>query len=256
MSHEQERLTELCRKLKLKDVAVHAARLAEAKGGRSAPLAFLMELLELEVTRRAERRAAQRRKEAGFSLGKTIESFDFARSPELPESRIRALVAGDFIGQGQPVILIGDTGTGKTHLAEAIGMAATRRGTPVLFRTAAALITELLEAKNAQELGRMMKRLARVDLLIIDELGYLPLSRSDADLLFRVIAERNERKSTLVTTNLPFGEWTTVFPDARLCRAVVDRLTFKGEIIDTGLDSIRLKVTLEAQRGKVESGNV
>ena len=118
----------------------------------------------------------------------------------------------------------------------------------MLFRTAAALVTELTEAKDARELGRIMKRLGRFELIILDELGYLPLSRSDADLLFRVIADRSERRSILVTTNLPFGEWTSVFPDARLCRAVVDRLTFRAEIIDTGTESERLRQSLKAAR--------
>ena len=243
----ESRLRERCRDMKLCTLADTAVRLAESAGRRRpAPLEFLLELLDHEAERRAGRVGARRLKEAGFPLGKTLESFDFGRAPQLPESRIRELVAGDFVSEGRPAILIGDTGTGKTHLAEAIGTAAARRGTRVLFRTAAALVTELTEAKDARELGRLMKRLGRFELVILDELGYLPLSRSDADLLFRVIADRSERRSILVTTNLPFGEWTTVFPDARLCRAVVDRLTFRAEIIDTGTESERLRQSLKA----------
>ena len=245
----ESRLRERCRDMKLSTLADTAVRLAESAGRRRpAPLEFLLELLDHEAERRAGRVGARRLKEAGFPLGKTLESFDFGRAPQLPESRIRELVAGDFVSEGRPAILIGDTGTGKTHLAEAIGTAAARRGTRVLFRTAAALVTELTEAKDARELGRIMKRLGRFELIILDELGYLPLSRSDADLLFRVIADRSERRSILVTTNLPFGEWTSVFPDARLCRAVVDRLTFRAEIIDTGTESERLRQSLKAAR--------
>ena len=245
----ESRLRERCRDMKLSTLADTAVRLAESAGRRRpAPLEFLLELLDHEAERRAGRVGARRLKEAGFPLGKTLESFDFGRAPQLPESRIRELVAGDFVSEGRPAILIGDTGTGKTHLAEAIGTAAARRGTRVLFRTAAALVTELTEAKDARELGRIMKRLGRFELIILDELGYLPLSRSDADLLFRVIADRSERRSILVTTNLPFGEWTSVFPDARLCRAVVDRLTFRAEIIDTGTESERLRQSLNAAR--------
>lgn len=257
MKAEETRLIELCRELKLSSVAGHAKRMAtEAKRKRPDPLDFLLELLELEVAKRAERRAARRFKEAGFPIGKTIESFDFARAPGLPESRIRELVAGDFIAAARPAILIGESGTGKTHLAEAIGVAATRRGTRVRFTTAAALVTEMLEARDSHELGRLTKRLARFELLILDELGYIPLSRGDADLLFRVIADRSERRALLVTTNLPFSEWTSVFPDARLCRAAVDRLTHRAHIIDTGTESQRLKESLKRgqRRGKEGAG--
>lgn len=254
-SATETRLHDLCRNLKLSSMAETALRLAEqSKRHRTSPLDFLLELLDHEVERRSARTAARRVKEAGFPLGKTLESFDFGRAPKLPESRLRELVAGDFIRDRRPAILIGDTGTGKTHLAEAIGTAAARRGTRVLFHTAASLVTELSEAKDARELGRLQKRLARFELVILDELGYLPLSRADADMLFRIIADRSERGSILVTTNLPFGEWTSVFPDARLCRAVVDRLTFKAEIIDTGTESERFRQSLKRGRQR-EAGD-
>ena len=126
-------------------------------------------------------------------------------------------------------------------MATALGVAAATNGHSVRFTTAGRLVTELVEAKDAHQLGRIAGRLARVDVLILDEFGYLPFSRNDAELLFQVLSERQEQKPLILTTNLPFGEWTSIFPDPRLCRAVVDRLTHKAHIIETGGKSIRLE---------------
>lgn len=175
---------------------------------------------------------------------KTLEGFDFRRNADLPQALIRQLAHGGYIDAAEPVVLYGDPGTGKTHLATALGVAAARQGRSVRFTTAAALATELTEARDARELARVVGRYSRVELLIIDELGYLPLSVSDAELLFRVLGERQERPPIVVTTNLPFSEWTSMFPDPRLCRAVVDRLTHRAHIIDTGPNSVRLSDTL------------
>jgi len=142
---------------------------------------------------------------------------------------------------------MGSPGTGKTHLASALGEAATRQGRRVKFTTAAGLVTELVEARDAQELGRVVRRYSKVSLLILDELAYLPLARSDAELLFRVLGERTERLPVIITTNLPFSEWTTMFPDPRLCRAILDRLTHLAHIIETGKKSIRLEEALARQ---------
>ena len=123
-------------------------------------------------------------------------------------------------------------------------MAAAQQGRAVRFASAGRLVTALVEAKNAHELGRLVGRYRRLDLLVLDELGYLPLSKADAELLFQVLSERHERRALVLTTNLPFGEWTTVFPDPRLCRAVIDRLTHRAHIIETGMQSIRLQEAL------------
>lgn len=239
------RLMDLCRRLKLPTVYKQArARADDAARQGTHPLDYLVELLQAELDVRDERRAQRRVKEAGFPLVKTLEGFDFRRNPHVAEALIRQLAHGGYIGAAEPVVLFGESGTGKTHLAMALGVAAARQGLSVRFTTAAALATELTEAKDARDLARVVGRYSRVDLLIIDELGYLPLSVSDAELLFRVLGERQERRPIVVTTNLPFSEWTTMFPDARLCRAVVDRLTHRAHIIDTGSHSVRLSETL------------
>jgi DNA replication protein DnaC len=244
----EHRVVELCRELKLPAVARDAARqAAEATRQGTDPLAYLVELLETELAERRSRRAQRRTREAGFPVVKTLESFDFSRSPHLPEVLLRRLCGGEYIEQAEPVIFVGDPGTGKTHLACALGEAAARQGLRVRFTTAAGLVTELVEAQDAQDLGRVVRRYGKVSLLILDELAYLPLARSDAELLFRVLGERTERLPVVITTNLPFGEWTTMFPDPRLCRAIIDRLTHRAHIIETGKKSIRLEDALARQ---------
>jgi DNA replication protein DnaC len=235
-------LKSLCQTLKLPAVAREAVPLAEAaqRQGLSV-LGYLCQVLDLEVSERAARRAARRIKEAGFPQPKTLESFDFRRAPALPEVQLRRLAEGAYIDRAETVILMGEPGTGKTHLATALGMAAAQQGRAVRFATAGRLVMELIEAKDARTLGRIVGRYSRLDLLILDELGYLPLSKADAELLFQVLSERHERRALILTTNLPFSEWTTVFPDPRLCRAVIDRLTHRTHIIETGLQSIRLE---------------
>lgn len=238
-------LQEMCRQLKLPTVFRNAALLDDAarrKGQQ--PLAYLVELLSLEVAERRDRSSQRRIKEAGFPVVKTLAGFDFSRNPALPEAVLRQLAGCGFIHQAEPIVFLGEPGTGKTHLACAIGVAAAGLGHRVRFVTAARLVTELVEAKDSRELNRVVARYARVDLLILDELAYVPLAAGDAELLFRVLGERQERRPIIVTTNLTFGEWTKMFPDPRLCRAIVDRLTHKAHIIDTGEDSERLKETM------------
>ncbi len=247
-------LMPLCRELKLPALARDAARLAaEAERQGTAHLAYLVELLETEVDERRARRAARRIKEANFPIVKTLEGFDFRRSPEIPEGRIRRLADGDWIDRAETTIFIGEPGTGKTHLATALAVEAARQGRRVRFVTASRLVNELVEARDALELGRIVGRYSRIDLLVLDELGYLPLARSDAETLFQVLSERHERRALMLTTNLPFGEWTSVFPDPRLCRAVLDRLTHRAHIIDTGKESIRLQDALSTGPAATES---
>lgn len=244
-------LTELCKELRLPCVAREAARLAsECDRQNRDSLQFLSELLQLEVSQRRQRRATKRLREAGFPISKTLASFDFSRTVTVSEGALRRLSEGQYISNGEPVILLGEPGTGKTHLATALGVAAAEQGRKVRFVTAARLATELIEARNDLELNRVVARYAKVELLVLDELGYLPLSESDSELLFRVLSERHERKSTIVTTNLPFSEWTSVFPDPRLCRALVDRLTHRAHIIETGSQSQRLSESLKGGRKK------
>lgn len=234
-----------CKALKLPAVHEHAQAFAqEASRQGLAHVAYLVRLLEAEHDQRCQRRAARRIKEAGIPLVKTLETFDFARAAHLPESHIRELASCAFIDRAEPVIFLGEPGTGKTHLATALAVAAALRGRRVRFVSTARLVTELLEAQDARQLGRVSARYARIDLLVLDEFGYVPLSRTDAELLFRVLSERQEQRPIVLTTNLPFSEWTSIFPDPRLCKAIVDRLTHRAHIIETGDDSNRLTETL------------
>ena len=145
--------------------------------------------------------------------------------------------------------MLGETGTGKTHLATGLAVAACRQRRRVRFTTAAALINELVEAKDQNQLNRITTRWTRYELIVIDEMGYVGIPESAAELLFQVIAGRAERAALIVTTNLPFSEWTTMFPNARLCKAMMDRLTDQAHIIETGNESYRFRRTLEKMKG-------
>jgi DNA replication protein DnaC len=154
---------------------------------------------------------------------KTLDEFDFVRNPKVSAQQIHELARGDYIAKAEPVIFIGDSGTGKTHLLTGLAVAACRQKRRVRFATAAGLINEMVEAKHQLQLGRALSRWARYDLIALDEVGYVPLAEVGAELLFQVIAERAEKAAVIVTTNLPFSEWTSVVPNARLCKALIDR---------------------------------
>ena len=236
--------------LRLPTVRRRYAELArEATREQQTPLAYLAALLEAEVSDRTERRERRRLHDARFPVAKRLGEFRFADNPKVPQATVASLAEGGWIDDRESVILTGESGTGKTHLAIALGVAACEQGRRVRFATLAQLATELAEAESRRELSRVVARYGRYELLIIDELGYLALPAGAAELVFQVIGERNERGSLIVTTNLPFGEWTKVFPDPRLAKAVVDRLTHRAHIIATGSESWRLGHGL-ALRGK------
>lgn len=242
-------LREQCKVLKLPIVARdHAPFAEEARRRELSHESFLATLLERELVEREEKRQTRRVKEARFALMKTIDGFDFSRAPGLPVGTIRELFSGGYAERRENVILVGECGTGKTHLATALGVASCRQGRRVRFTTAASLVNELAEAQDALQLGRAVAKAARVDVLVVDELGYIPLRGNGAELLFQVLAERTERASTIITTNLPFSEWTAVIPDARLCKALLDRLTHRAVIIDTGHASIRFEESLKRRK--------
>jgi DNA replication protein DnaC len=212
------------------------------------PVEYLAALLEAETAERAERRERRRLLDARFPALKRLEDFRFDDNPKIPRATIAALAEGSWIENNESVIFVGDSGTGKTMLATALGVCACQQGRRVKFITLAALANELQEALSRDELSRVVGRYARIDLLLLDELGYLKLPDGAAELVFQVLSERHERASLIVTTNLPFGEWTKVFPDARLAKAVVDRLTHRAHIIDTGTESWRFKHGLQSKQ--------
>ena len=220
----------------------------EAVREQQTPVAYLAALLEAEMTERAERREKRRLIDARFPQIKRLEDFRFADNPKLPQATVAALAEGSWIDDRDSIILIGDSGTGKTHLCIALAVCACQQGRRVRFTTLAALANELQEAESRKELGRVVGRYARTDLVCLDELGYLTLPDGAAELVFQVLSELHERGSLIVTTNLPFGEWTKVFPDARMAKAVVDRLTHRAHIIDTGTESWRFRHGLNRKK--------
>jgi DNA replication protein DnaC len=214
---------------------------AEAAREQQTPVAYLAALLEAEHQERAERREKRRLIDARFPAIKRLQDFGFADNPNVPQATIAALAEGAWIDDRESVILVGDSGTGKTMLATGLAVCACQQGRRVRFTTLAALANELQEAQSRRELARVVGRYARTELVVLDELGYLALPDGAAELVFQVLSERHERGSLIVTTNLPFGEWTKVFPDPRLAKAVVDRLTHRAHIIDTGTESWRFR---------------
>ena len=223
---------------------------AEATREQQTPLAYLAALLEAEVTERSERRERRRLLDARFPLVKRLEEFRFADNPNVPQATIAALAEGSWIDDRESVVFVGESGTGKTMLATALAVCACQQGRRVRFTTLAGLATELQEADSRRELARVVGRYTRTEVVVLDELGYLGLPEGAAELVFQVISERNERGSLIVTTNLPFGDWTKVFPDARLAKAVVDRITHKAHIIDTGTQSWRFRHGLDRKNRK------
>jgi DNA replication protein DnaC len=235
--------------LKLPTVKRRYRQLAdEAVRAQQTPVAYLAALLEAEVAERAERRERRRLIDARFPLIKRLEDFRFVDNPNIPQTTIAALAEGSWIDDRESIILLGESGTGKTHLATALAVCACQQGRRVRFTTLAGLANELQEAESRRELGRVVGRYARTELVVLDELGYLALPEGAAELIFQVLSERHERGSLIVTTNLPFGEWTKVFPDPRLAKAVVDRLTHKAHIIETGSESWRFRHGLTRRR--------
>lgn len=202
---------------------------------------YLLRLTERELLDR-ERRAAERRiKDARFPVVKTLDTFDFQAQPSINESLIRELLAGEYIDKRENILCIGNSGTGKSHLASALGFAACAQGRRVRFYTVTGLVTELLECREEKILQRLHKQLERQDLIILDELGYVPFSKAGAELLFEVVSRAYERTSLIVTTNLPFEDWPEVLGSERLTGALLDRLTHRVHILEANGESYRLR---------------
>ena len=230
-----------CRTLRLPTMrAVIEEAVTAAEHEQLSYLGFLAELLMAECDDRDRRAVARRLRAAGFPRNKHLADFDFDANPNINPATIHQLATGDWIRRGQPLCLIGDSGTGKSHLLIGLGTAAAEQGFRVKFTLATRLVNELVEAADQKQLARTIARYGRVDLLCLDELGYMELDRRGAELLFQVLTEREEKSSVAIASNESFSGWTKTFTDPRLCAAIVDRLTFGGTILETGTDSYRL----------------
>jgi DNA replication protein DnaC len=209
---------------------------------------YLLRLAELELIDREQRLVERRIRAARFPAVKSLDSYDFTALPSLNKALVLELARCEYLARRDNVIALGNAGTGKTHIALGLGLAACQKGLAVGFTTAAALVHELIEAGAEKRLLRLQRQLAACTLLIIDELGYVPLSPTGAELLFEVFSQRYERGSVIVTSNLPFDEWTSVFGSERLTGALLDRLTHHVHILEMNGDSYRLRQSKHRRR--------
>jgi DNA replication protein DnaC len=213
---------------------------------------YLLRLAELELIDRERRMVERRIRQAKFPAVKSLDSFDFKALPSLNKTLSLELARCEYIERRENVIALGNSGTGKTHVALGLGLAACQRGLSVGFTTAAALVHELMEARDEKRLLRLQSQLAKYRLLIVDELGFVPLSKTGAELLFEVFSQRYERASILVTSNLPFDEWTEVFGSERLTGALLDRITHHVHILEMNGESYRLKQARDPKKAKAD----
>ncbi|MBF6591755.1 MAG: ATP-binding protein [Ktedonobacterales bacterium] len=221
------------------------AREAEQRG--LGYLGYLQALLEQEVAQRHENQLRQRLKAAAFPTDKRLEDFEFALVPSVPKTRLLELAQGAFLVSHDPILFIGPSGLGKTHLLIGLGRALCLAGYRVLFRSAATLATELEVAHKELRLPRLLAHYRRFDLVLVDELGYLPFARQAAELLFQFFSDRYERASVAVTSNLPFAQWTEIFGEERLTAALLDRLIHRGHILVLEGESFRFRQSLQRQ---------
>jgi DNA replication protein DnaC len=233
-----------CRLLRLPTIRSQFTDLAEAAArDQMTYRGFLAELLMAECDDRARRRSERRIKAATFPRDKSLRTFDFDANPNVDPAVVHTLATCDWVKKGLPLCLIGDSGTGKSHLLIALGTEAAMAGFRVRYVLATKLVNELVEAADDKILAKTIARYGRVDVLCIDELGYMELDKRGAELLFQVLTEREEKASVAIASNESFSGWTKTFTDPRLCAAIVDRITFGGNIIETGTDSYRLAQT-------------
>ena len=239
------------KQLKLPTMSAEWAKLAREAADRDEPYeGYLLRLTELEVASRSANAVAARIRSAAFPVHKDFDTFDFTACPALPKQKVLELARGEWVEQRWNCCLVGGSGTGKTHMATAWGLALCRLGKRVRFVTAAGLVTQLEEAQQQHRLDRLLAALDRLDLLIVDELGYLSFSRAGAELLFQVFAERYERRSLLITSNLPFSEWGSVFQGERMTAALLDRLTHRCHIFEVNGESYRFRESMKAKADK------
>lgn len=202
---------------------------------------LLLDLLMAETAARQENQNRRRLKAAGFPYQKTLDDFDFSQlNPSISPIFLQELASCKFVDERKNIVMIGNPGRGKTHASIAIGLKACLLGYRVLFKNAGTLSTELAEARDAYQLGRIERQLEKTDLLILDELSYMSFNKYESELLFKAISDRSERSSTIVTTNLPFSRWTELFENNTMVSALVDRLTYKSHVLDMSGPSYRL----------------
>jgi DNA replication protein DnaC len=206
---------------------------------------FLLSLTEIELQVRSKNRLKRYLREARFPLFKTLEDFDFESTPRLNKRLIVELSEGNYINDKRNVIFVGKSGTGKTHLSIGLGIEACRQGTRTRFITGSALANELIEAREEKKLSKAVQRYAKYGILVLDELGYVPFSKESSELLFQVLAERHERGSVIISTNLGFSDWTQIFGEATITAALLDRLTHRAYIIECDWDSYRFKDSMK-----------
>jgi DNA replication protein DnaC len=239
------------KQLRLPTMAAEFEKLArEAATANEGFEQFLLRLTELEVAARFSKAMQARIRQAGFPVAKDLDTFDFNCVPHVSKPKVLEMARGEWIEQKVNVCLVGSPGTGKTHLATALGLAACRQGKRVRFFTAAQLVTKLEQAQKQYQLDRLLLQLDKTDLLICDELGYLSFSKSGAELLFQVFAERYERRSLLLTSNLAFSEWGQVFQGERMTAALLDRLTHRCSIFEMNGESYRFRESMKNKKRK------
>ena len=210
---------------------------------------LLLALMKAEYEQRQENQNYRRLKQAGFPFTKTLDELDITRySGQISEIFVNELASCKFIKEHRNITMLGNPGRGKTHMAIGLGLKACSLGMTVLFKNAASLSTELTEAKDNYSLGRLEKKIQRADLLILDEMGYVSFDRYQSELLFKIIADRSERGSIIITTNLPFSEWTSLFENTAMVAAMIDRLTFQSYVLDMNGESYRLAKTKQKKR--------
>ena len=241
------------KKLKLPTIYQQYQAVGAACGKENADYAtYLLRLTERELIEREQRAAERRIKAAGFGVIKTIDTFDFKAQPSINESLVKELLGGEYIDAHENVLLIGNSGTGKSHLATALSFAACAAGRKVRFYSVTNLVTQLLEKREERSLERLGKQLEKQHLLVLDELGYVPFSKAAAELLFEVVSRAYERTSLIVTTNLPFENWVEVMGSERLTGALLDRLTHRVHIIEANGESYRLKEARKRQNNSAK----